>query len=102
PQNCRPCDSVNARNGRSLAAPMPRFVAFLRGINLGGVRTVRMDFLRHRFESLDFSSVETFIASGNVVFHARAKSSRALATKVDKSLRAALGYYVYAFIITPA
>ncbi len=81
---------------------MPRFVAFLRAINLGGVRTVRMDSLRHRFESLDFSGVETFIASGNVVFHARAKSSRALETKIEKSLRGALGYDVDVFIRTAA
>ena len=47
---------------------MPRYIAFLRAINVGGRHTVKMDFLRDFFESLGFSNVETFIASGNVVF----------------------------------
>jgi uncharacterized protein (DUF1697 family) len=47
---------------------MFRFVAFLRAINVGGGRTVKMQTLRQVFESLGFSGVATFIASGNVVF----------------------------------
>ena len=43
------------------------YVALLRGINVGG-RNVKMDRLREIFESLGFSNVETFIASGNVIF----------------------------------
>src|SRR3990170_352332 len=46
---------------------MSRFIAFLRAINVGG-HTVKMDQLRQLFESLGFSGIETFIASGNVVF----------------------------------
>ena len=48
---------------------MPRYIAFLRAINIGG-HTVKMDDLRQLFESLQFTSVETFIASGNVIFKA--------------------------------
>ena len=44
---------------------MPKHFAFLRAINVGG-HTVKMDHLRDIFESLGFSNVETFIASGNV------------------------------------
>ena len=39
---------------------MTRYVAFLRAINVGG-HVVKMDHLRQLFESLGFSSVETFI-----------------------------------------
>ena len=49
---------------------MPRYITFLRAINVGG-HTVKMDRLREIFESLGFANVETFIASGNVVFERR-------------------------------
>ncbi len=45
---------------------MPKYIAFLRAINVGG-HTVKMDYLRVLFETLGFSDVETFIASGNVI-----------------------------------
>lgn len=46
---------------------MSRLFAFLRAINVGG-RTVKMERLRREFEVFGFPGVETFIASGNVVF----------------------------------
>ena len=49
---------------------MPRLVAFLRAINVGG-HTVTMAHLRGLFEDLGFTNVETFIASGNVIFGSR-------------------------------
>ena len=47
---------------------MARFVAFLRAINVDGSRAVRMETLRRIFESFGFAKVDTFLASGNVVF----------------------------------
>ena len=81
---------------------MPRFVAFLRAINVGGGRTVKMDLLRQFFESLDFSEVETFIASGNVVFKTRTKDSKTLEREIEKRLLKGLGYEVAVFIRTGA
>ena len=46
---------------------MPRYVALLRGINVGGHR-IKMDRLRELFVELDLADVTTFIASGNVIF----------------------------------
>src|SRR5439155_18991726 len=81
---------------------MPRFVAFLRAINVGGGRTVKMDLLRQFFESLDFSEVETFIASGNVVFKTRTKDSKTLEREIEKRLLKGPGYDVAVFIRTGA
>lgn len=78
---------------------MSRFVAFLRAINVGG-HTVKMDDLNQLFESLGFSRVETFIASGNVVFETTSKNIRALEKKIEKKLKEALGYEVATFIRT--
>src|SRR5258706_8436007 len=60
-----------AAGGRAGALTMPRCVAFLRAINVGG-HTVKMDRLRTVFETLGFDEVETFIAIGNVLFDTRA------------------------------
>ncbi len=46
---------------------------------VGGGRTVKMESLRELFESLGFSKVATFIASGNVVFEATTKNVKLLA-----------------------
>jgi uncharacterized protein (DUF1697 family) len=82
------------RTGRKI---MPKYVAFLRAINVGG-HTVKMDYLRSLFESLGFSNVETFIASGNVIFDSTSKSSKALERKIESFLLKTLGYEVVTFI----
>lgn len=79
---------------------MPRYVAFLRAINVGGGRTIKMKVLRQPFESLGFSNVATFIASGNVIFETTAKSVKALEKKIENRLRKELGYEVAPFIRT--
>lgn len=76
---------------------MPKYIAFLRAINVGG-HTVKMDQLRSLFEALGFSQVETFIASGNVIFDSPSRSPQALEKKIEKSLAGALGYAVATFI----
>lgn len=76
---------------------MPKYVAFLRAINVGG-HTVKMDYLREAFESLGFRNVETFIASGNVIFDSTSKSTPALEKKIEKCLLQKLGYEVATFI----
>jgi uncharacterized protein (DUF1697 family) len=47
---------------------MSLYFAFLRAITVGGGRTLKMHTLRQLFETLGFSNVATFIASGNVIF----------------------------------
>ena len=74
-----------------------RYVAFLRAINVGG-RVVKMDTLRSEFEDLGLTRVETFIASGNVVFETRSKNPAVLERKIGQALERALGYEVATFI----
>lgn len=78
---------------------MTRYVAFLRAINVGG-RFVTMDRLQLNFEKLGFDSVETFIASGNVIFNSKSRGAAGIASKIEKALGAALGYEVATFIRT--
>ena len=78
---------------------MPQVVAFLRAINVGG-HVVTMEELRALFEQAGCEQVETFIASGNVIFNTKAKSLAALETKLEKHLEKALGYEVKTFLRT--
>jgi uncharacterized protein (DUF1697 family) len=80
---------------------MPRLIAFLRAINVGG-HVVKMDVLRKQFEALGFSDVETFIASGNVLFNARTSNLPAIEKKIEIQLKKVLGYEVRTFVRTAA
>jgi uncharacterized protein (DUF1697 family) len=80
---------------------MPRYLAFLRGINLGR-RRIKMEALRARFAELGFTGVETFIASGNVIFDAPAKSDAKLTALIAAHLEKTLGYEVDTFVRTRA
>ena len=73
---------------------MPRYAAFLRGINVAG-RTATSDQLRGAFEELGFEDVSTFRASGNVIFDARGKVEGA---RVEAALEKMLGYEVATFV----
>lgn len=74
-----------------------RYIAFLRAINVGG-HTVKMDHLRKLFEALGFAKVETFIASGNVIFEAASTNPQELEGDIGRHLRQALGYDVVTFL----
>ena len=80
---------------------MQRHIAFLRAINVGG-HTVRMETLRQLFESFGFTAVETFIASGNVIFENSSQEAAALEAEIAGGLREALGYEVATFIRSAA
>ena len=72
---------------------MPRYFALLRGINVGGHR-VKMDRLRELVEVLEFENVETFIASGNVIFSSASRDVQAMEERIARQLHEALGYEV--------
>src|SRR5262249_56724210 len=60
--------------------------------------TVKMDQLRRLFEEMGLARVETFIASGNVIFDSTSRNARSLETKIESHLKKALGYTVATFI----
>jgi uncharacterized protein (DUF1697 family) len=76
---------------------VPRYVAFLRAINVGG-HVVKMERLRSLFEQLKLGDAETFIASGNVIFSSRSADAAALERKIERHLQKELGYEVKTFI----
>lgn len=79
---------------------MPRFAAFLRGVNLGSRRRVSSAELRACFGGLGFEDVQTFRTSGNVVFDTGRAARERLTAKVEQGLAESLGYEVVVFLRT--
>ncbi len=81
---------------------MTRYIAFLRAINVGRGRTIKMDVLRRIFQSAGLENVSTYTASGNVVFETSGSNPAALERKIEDELLTTLGYEVATFIRTAA
>jgi uncharacterized protein (DUF1697 family) len=70
---------------------MTSYVAFLRGINVGGHKNVGMDRLRRAVEASGLHNVETLLASGNLLFETRATDARALTAALERRINRAFG-----------
>jgi len=73
---------------------MSKYAAFLRGINVGGHKTVKMEELKKAFAALGFENVKTLLASGNVLFAAPRASESTLVKKIEKKLETAFGHEI--------
>jgi len=71
---------------------MPRYVALLRGINVGGNNIIKMTALKACFEKQGFADVVTYIQSGNVLFTASASGAAKLAVAIEAALAATFNY----------
>ncbi|HXC07144.1 MAG TPA: DUF1697 domain-containing protein [Bacteroidia bacterium] len=67
------------------------FVAFLRGINVGGNSIIKMEDLKKLFAKLGFSNLKTILASGNVVFDASEKSTDAITALISAAMEKKMG-----------
>jgi uncharacterized protein (DUF1697 family) len=69
-----------------------RYIALLRGINVGGNNLIKMIELRSSFAKMGFSDVETYIQSGNVVFSGKQTNKTKLTALIEKALSEAFSY----------
>ena len=76
---------------------MNRYVAFLRGMNLGR-RRIKNPELCAAFKDIGFKNVAAYLASGNVVFDADDTDTDAVAASIETGLRDSLGYEVPTFL----
>ena len=68
-----------------------KYVAFLRGINVGGKNKIKMETLRASFASIGFKNVKTYINSGNIIFETRKTDDKKLAEKIEKAIEKEFG-----------
>jgi uncharacterized protein (DUF1697 family) len=71
-----------------------RYVALLRGINVGGNTMIRMAELRTSFESLGLENVVTYINSGNLGFDSPKMVEDKLVKKLEKAIETDFGLTV--------
>ena len=69
-----------------------RYVALLRGINVGGNNIIKMLSLKEAFEKSGYQQVRTYIQSGNVIFETNEKDVREITEKIEKMLTKTFGY----------
>ncbi len=70
------------------------YIAFLRGINVGGHRIIKMAALRDVVTSLGHSNVKTFIQSGNVGFESTQMDLQGLEQGLEAAIEKAFGFPV--------
>lgn len=80
---------------------MNRYIAFLRAINVGGYRKIKMHDLREMLENMGFRNVQTYIQSGNIVFDADESDPTVLSQTIEKQINSKFGHDVPVMIRTP-
>ena len=68
-----------------------RYIALLRGINVGGNKMIKMEELRKTFEALGFKNVASYINSGNLAFDAAMATEAKLVAKSEKTIEKDFG-----------
>jgi uncharacterized protein (DUF1697 family) len=79
-----------------------RYIALLRGINVGGNNLIKMLDLRSSFAAMGFTEVETYIQSGNVVFTSKQKNKAKLTAIIERALSDAFQYQSKVVVISAA
>ncbi len=81
---------------------MATYLSLFRGINVGGNHIVRMSDLKDLHEALGFTSVITYIQSGNVVFRSDNADVAQLARQIGESFAQKCGFRVDVVVRTAA
>lgn len=75
-----------------MTKPQTKYLALLRGINVGGKNVIKMSDLTDAFEALGLKCVRTYIQSGNILFRSTSKSVKNLTNKIEKKLSNEFSY----------
>jgi uncharacterized protein (DUF1697 family) len=79
---------------------MTIYLALLRGINVSGQRSIKMEDLKKTFEALHYKSVTTHIQSGNVIFGSADANPALLRTQIENKLLKTFGIEVPVIVKT--
>ncbi|MGV9001379.1 MAG: DUF1697 domain-containing protein [Candidatus Saccharimonadaceae bacterium] len=77
-----------------------KYIALLRGINVGGKNKVSMAELRNCFEALGFKNVSTYINSGNVLFETKKSDKARLVLQCEAAIEATTGFHIVCSVIS--
>jgi uncharacterized protein (DUF1697 family) len=79
---------------------MAKYIAFHRAINVSGTKLIKMAHLKELFAEMGFKNAANYIQSGNMYFEAPKATNEALSKKIEKHLKAALGFEVETMVRT--
>ena len=71
---------------------MPAIISLLRGVNVGGHNKIKMDELRTVYESLGLRDPQTYVQSGNLVFHSKVRDLVLLARRIEDAIETKFGF----------
>ena len=77
-----------------------KYISLLRGINVSGKNSIKMDALKKVFETLKSKNVSTYIQSGNVVFEHNETDLKALEKKIAARILSDFGLEVPVLVLT--
>ncbi len=80
---------------------MHTFISMLRGINVGRQNQIRMADLKSLYESLGFTSVQTYVQSGNVVFSCQESDPAQITSKIEAAIQHKFGTAIPVLIRRP-
>ena len=75
------------------------YIAFLRGVNVGGKGIVSMAAIKAALVALGLSDVRTYINSGNVIFSTRASDAQRLTARIEKALEQHTGMAIKVLVM---
>ena len=78
---------------------MERYIALLRGVNIGGKNKVPMAELKNGFEALGFIAVKAWLNSGNVIFSGEEADVAALTSRIERMIRRQFGLDISVFVM---
>lgn len=79
---------------------MATYISLLRGINVSGQKSIKMDDLKRLYEQLHFQHVKTYIQSGNVIFSTAETNRNKLAGFIQKTIIDEYGFVVPVIVLT--
>jgi len=81
---------------------MNRYIAILRGVNVSGAKSMKMEELRLTLQKLGFTGVSTYIQSGNVVFTTGEIATSHLAAQIAEAIKTGFGFEVPVMVLSAA
>ncbi|WP_225370074.1 DUF1697 domain-containing protein [Methanobrevibacter arboriphilus] len=71
-----------------------KYIAFLRGINVGKNNIIPMKDLRNLFSVMGFKNIKTYLRSGNVIFESNEKDMNNISSKISENIENSSGFWI--------
>lgn len=79
---------------------MKKYIALLRGINIGGKNKIAMSELKAEFEQLGYAEVATYFNSGNIVFSCNPDDKSTFSNTIELMIKKQFGLEIPVFVIS--